>query len=520
MCDGSGGGSGSGEPVPWNEQFSFANGTTSDGGSTSWTSSRSGNFAVQSNQFECSGNGGEGVWESGVIDISSGAVDFSIDIQNTGDLESSGSYLDYLRIYTKVDGGSETLVEEKLGGFNSGNVETVTKADISGNELQIVIRALTTADNEFYNWDNIDVVSATSDTDPPAAPSGLSASGSDSSVSLNWDNNGESDLAGYNVYRSTSSGGSYSQINSSLVSSSDYTNNGVTNDTTYYYVVTAEDNSGNESGYSSEASATPSGGGTSNYYEDFNDNNAQGWIVFDGTWTAQNNQYEQSASQSLSLAYYDGNGFSDYTFTVEAQPHWNNNFGVVFNYQDNNNYYMLDLDTDPKNADLIEMQNGTPSTISSSSYTGGGSWQWYVIEVNNGSGSTTISINGNVEFDNISTNAFSDGKIGLHSKWNPVDFDNVEVNGSLKSARAITETIVLERDLRFDIYPNPVKELLNIELEEAADVKIYNSLGKLVYKGVASRGRNRINTSSYSNGLYLIKVSNDNWGKVRTVIIE
>lgn len=99
------------------------------------------------------------------------------------------------------------------------------------------------------------------DTTPPANPSGLGATGGDGTVALDWSDNGESDLAGYRVYRSTTSGGGYAEISSGLVGTSDYTDNGVTNGTTYYYVVRAEDTSGNLSGNSNEASATPSGGG-------------------------------------------------------------------------------------------------------------------------------------------------------------------------------------------------------------------------------------------------------------------
>jgi hypothetical protein len=97
------------------------------------------------------------------------------------------------------------------------------------------------------------------DTTPPAAPTGLAATAGDATVSLDWNDNGEGDLDGYNVYRSTTSGGGYSQINGSLLSSSDYTDNSVSNGTTYYYVVTAVDTSTNESGYSGEVSATPQG---------------------------------------------------------------------------------------------------------------------------------------------------------------------------------------------------------------------------------------------------------------------
>jgi fibronectin type 3 domain-containing protein len=97
------------------------------------------------------------------------------------------------------------------------------------------------------------------DTTPPAAPTGLSAAAGDATVSLDWNDNGEGDLDGYNVYRSTTSGSGYSQLNGSLLSSSDYTDNSVSNGTTYYYVVTAVDTSTNESGYSGEASATLEG---------------------------------------------------------------------------------------------------------------------------------------------------------------------------------------------------------------------------------------------------------------------
>ncbi len=102
---------------------------------------------------------------------------------------------------------------------------------------------------------------STGDTTPPAAPTGLAATGGNGVVNLDWNDNGESDLAGYNVHRSTTSGGPYTKINASLVAASTYSDTTVTNGTTYYYVVTAVDTSNNESGNSNQASATPSGGG-------------------------------------------------------------------------------------------------------------------------------------------------------------------------------------------------------------------------------------------------------------------
>ena len=95
------------------------------------------------------------------------------------------------------------------------------------------------------------------DRAPPEVPGGLAAWPGDGAVVLDWGDNGDSDLAGYNVYRSTSSGVGYTKLNPSLLSSSEYTDNDVVNGTTYYYAVTAVDMSANESDLSEEAAATP-----------------------------------------------------------------------------------------------------------------------------------------------------------------------------------------------------------------------------------------------------------------------
>ena len=97
----------------------------------------------------------------------------------------------------------------------------------------------------------------TTDTTAPNAPMTLTANSSVAGqISLDWFNNTEPDLAGYSVYRATSSGGTFSKLNTALIGPSAYTDSTVTAGTTYFYKVTASDNSGNESVFSTQVSAT------------------------------------------------------------------------------------------------------------------------------------------------------------------------------------------------------------------------------------------------------------------------
>jgi hypothetical protein len=71
------------------------------------------------------------------------------------------------------------------------------------------------------------------------------------SVSLTWDAS-TSSVSGYNVYRSSVSGGPYAKMNGSVDPTTTYTDNTVAPSSTYYYVTTAVNSSGQESGYSNQ----------------------------------------------------------------------------------------------------------------------------------------------------------------------------------------------------------------------------------------------------------------------------
>ena len=74
------------------------------------------------------------------------------------------------------------------------------------------------------------------------------------SVNLSWTAS-TSTVSGYNVYRASQSGGPYTRMNSTVDTSTVYTDSTVQSGQTYYYVTTAVEASGSESPYSNQVPA-------------------------------------------------------------------------------------------------------------------------------------------------------------------------------------------------------------------------------------------------------------------------
>jgi hypothetical protein len=87
------------------------------------------------------------------------------------------------------------------------------------------------------------------------APGSPTFTGTPHGIKVSWTAS-TSTVAGYNLYRGTVTGGPYTKVNSSLITTLTFLdpNSGLTVSTTYFYVATAVDSSGNESTYSNQAS--------------------------------------------------------------------------------------------------------------------------------------------------------------------------------------------------------------------------------------------------------------------------
>lgn len=100
----------------------------------------------------------------------------------------------------------------------------------------------------------ITISAAGATNSPRTIPVSLTVSSATTkSATLRWNANTETDLAGYKVYRATSSG-AYGAPIATLGKTTSYTATNLSTSTTYYFVITAYDSVGNESSYSIEVS--------------------------------------------------------------------------------------------------------------------------------------------------------------------------------------------------------------------------------------------------------------------------
>jgi subtilase family serine protease len=130
--------------------------------------------------------------------------------------------------------------------------------DIADQSINLYYAAVSGYDNATglgsFNGNNLLSDLASVPTAPPPAPTNLTATAGNASVSLKW--NASSGAVSYNIYRASSPGGEGSSPIVKNVVGTTYQDSGLTNGTIYYYTVTAV-NGKAESGPSNEASATP-----------------------------------------------------------------------------------------------------------------------------------------------------------------------------------------------------------------------------------------------------------------------
>ncbi|MCA0154508.1 PKD domain-containing protein, partial [Winogradskyella vincentii] len=193
------------------------------------------------------------------------------------------------------------------------------------------------------------------------------------------------------------------------------------------------------------------------------------------------------------------------------------------------------LTADYENGDYLWSNGATTRSID---VTSDGNFS---VQVNNASTtlcsvtSATINVTFDPEIDNSITadaTTITANQAGASYQWIDCSNGNSPVDGETSQVFAptadgeyaveitvngctVTSNCVLMSNLSVDdndfsnhvkLYPNPVKDILQIRTDINISIEVYNLLGKLVNKVELNAGEHQINMNSFENGVYLLKV--------------
>ena len=159
-----------------------------------------------------------------------------------------------LGVTLKNDGNSNITISGisgATGGFTTSGVSAGTVLTPS----QSAALSITFTPTKSGAASATITINSNSTTAPSISVSGTGG-GAAHSVSLSWAPSSSTGVVGYNVYRGTISGGPYTKLTASPITSVLDSDSNVSSGQTYYYVVTAVDSSNNESADSNQAVAS------------------------------------------------------------------------------------------------------------------------------------------------------------------------------------------------------------------------------------------------------------------------
>jgi hypothetical protein len=101
-----------------------------------------------------------------------------------------------------------------------------------------------------------------------------------------------------------------------------------------------------------------------------------------------------------------------------------------------------------------------------------------------------------------------------------LDSEDLFCIGDLEDYYISTEQI---SESNYEIYPNPVKDMLFVNLESNFDntIEIISTDGRIIYKNYQSGNQTlNIDVSSFKSGLYIVRMQSENGVNVKKIIIE
>jgi bacillolysin len=330
--------------------------------------------------------------------------------------------------------------------------------------------------NAFYAVGVGAAYAGSADTVAPSVPASLAASGTTSSATnLSWTASTDNvAVTGYNVYNGTTL--------ATTVTGTTATISGLTGSTAYTFTVKAKDAAGNLSAASNAVSVTTLAGSAVTYCTSASTNTADekigkvvlGSINNTSTGTAG---YENFTALSTNLVRSTAN-------TITITPSWtatvySEGYAVWIDYNKNG------LFTDA--GELVFSKAASTATPATGSFT---------IPATATLGATRMRVSMKYNAIPAACGSYTYGQV-----------EDYTVN--ITAAFAITATSEISNDteaLSFNLYPNPVENMLNVSVNNTkATYKIYNMVGQEVKSG--NTNQNEISVSNLGSGMYIFEIN-------------
>ncbi|MFK7781759.1 endonuclease [Psychroserpens sp.] len=328
----------------------------------------------------------------------------------------------------------------------------------------------------------------TPDTEAPSDPTNLVASNpTDNSIDLNWTASTDNiAVASYDIY--------VDGTNTFNSTDTSFTATGLSPNTNYCFTVKAKDNSGNESGFSNQDCETTTDNGSSGGDID---------IFFSEYIEGSGN------NKALEIANFTGTSVSLAQYTIKLNANGGSSWGPALPFPSGANI---------TNEDVYVIANGGSTICTDES-------DYLNNDMTSFNGNDAIGLFKNdILIDIIgvfqSNATFAENTTLVRiptvdrpttifdiNEWDSFPSNNCDDLGIHDQSLSLND-FSLEA---FKIYPNPVKNVLNIELNSAKEtqIEVYNVLGKRVIARTIYTS-STIQTSNLSNGIYILRITQDN----------
>lgn len=439
-------------------------------------------FTVRDNRAGGSGNNSD----DAVISVNGTAGPFSVSSQNTATTYSGGSSQTVTwNVAGTTANGVNTANVDILWSTDNGNTWTtllagtpndgsqaVTIPNISTTSGRIMVKG---SNHIFFDVNNANITvnagSGTSDTTPPTAPN-LAASGTTSTTTnLSW--SGATDnvaVTGYDVYQDAALIGS--------TTSTSYAVTSLTPSTTYSFTVKAKDAAGNNSVSSNTVSVTTLAGSTVTYCSATANNTSDERIGNVKFGTINNTSTGTAGYENFTAISTNVTRGSAYTISITpvwTSTKYNEAYAVYIDYNNDGDF------TD--SGERVWTKTGSKTSPVTGSIT---------IPSTAVLGTTRMRVM--MQYSSIPSSSCGSYTYG--------QVEDYTVNIISSGRGNDFETKDLITDIK--LYPNPVKDVLNVSNTTSEDFKIFDMGGKLINSGKLQNGS--VDVSNLVRGAYMIQV--------------